>query len=164
MKNKIMHFSLFLALALLVGATSPALAHMSGGGSDSMMGSGYYRNENMETLEEEMMGAVRHERMEALMDKMLTGSLTGEEQQEMMSTMRDPNAGPGAISMMMRMTGGQMMGGLGGWDESSYSMGAAGFWIWVMYLTAVVWLIVGILAIIWLWQQIVSRNKEEARP
>lgn len=53
-------------------------------------------------MEDHMMGDEQHERMEALMDKLLEGTLTETEQQEMIQLMQDPETGPGAMTMMMR--------------------------------------------------------------
>lgn len=59
--------------------------------------------ELMEQVEEQMMGKEGHERMESLMDKLIAGNLSAEEQKEIIDFMRDVNVGPGAGSMMMRM-------------------------------------------------------------
>ena len=36
-------------------------------------------------------------------------------------------------------------------------MGTGGFWFWIIPLGSLVWLIVGILAAVWLWKQITKK-------
>ena len=139
---------------LIVGWVMPLGAHMTAapgfmGGNVGMM----------EELEEQMMGPQQHERMEELMQKLLSSTLTQAEQQEMINLMRDENAGPGAMSMMMRVGRasswgfGPGMTGMMGWGSSAFPV-----WFWLVGLSVLAWFVVGILLIVWLWKQIVGKT------
>ncbi len=109
-----------------------------------MMGEAAF--ESMESMEEAVMGAENHERMEELMDKMLAGTLSLAEQNEMINIMRDSAAGPGAQNMMNRMMWSQMM--------LNFGAGGFGFVFWVT--TVLVWtvLALAIIALIrWLGEK-----------
>lgn len=82
---------------------------------------------SMEEIEEKMMGLENHERAEELMDKMFDGTMTVDEQKEMVKMMSDPKTGQG---MMMEM----MMGVLPKFHETSsndrWNMGRGGMMNW----------------------------------
>ena len=92
-----------------------------------------------------------HEEMEDLMVKMMTGELSEQEANRMVALMDEY---PGPMNMMMNrmnITGGN-------WSmmqrfHSGVSGGGA-FFLWFIPLLWIVWLVVGILAIVWLWKQI----------
>jgi Flp pilus assembly protein TadB len=100
-----------------------------------------------------------HEEMENLMVKMMTGKLTETEANRMVELM---NQYPGPMGMMMGRLGmGQGMWGRN-WPQNMMSMmnWGSGFnfftgaWVWLVFLSVIVWLIVGILAAVWLWKKI----------
>lgn len=94
-------------LVPFLGST-PAFAHTGAGSTpmDRMMRQmmGAQTVETMEQMEDQIMGAENHERMENLMNKMLAGTLSEGERQDMVRMMRDAQTSPGAMTMMMRMT------------------------------------------------------------
>lgn len=131
-----------------------------------------------ESVEVNAMGGPMHEEMQGLVTKMMTGSLSSTDQARMVEIM---NKYPGASNMMMtRMMGGNgqgwsgypgMMGsygqnygmmGTGGVYSSAGMMGGAGMMdaglmtggSILIVLFFVVWLVVGILAIIWFIKQL----------
>lgn len=101
-------------------------------------------HEVMNTMMERMMGKDGEERMHIVMGKRLSGCDTSAE---------FPQGGTGFTPMTWMMGGGNPMMGtswgsmMGGWS------GFGGFGL-LATLTWLVWLTVGILAAIWLWQQI----------
>lgn len=104
----------------------------------------------MNTMMEQMMGKEGEEQMHVVMGKRLSGCDTSVE---------SPQSGIGFMPMMWTMRGGgnPMMGTgwgdmMGGWN------GFGVFGSWLVTLTWFVWLIVGILVVIWLWRQI---NKKQ---
>jgi len=129
-------------------------------GGYGMMGSG--GAQMMEAVEVSAMGNNMHDEMQGLVTKMMAGSLSSSDQARMVEIM---NTYPGASNMMItRMTGntGQgwsgypgMMGGCGA--ISGAGMMNAGFMslgVILVVLFFVVWLVVGILLIIWLIRQL----------
>ncbi len=114
-------------------------------------------HEMMQTIEERSMNATVHTEMEDLMEKMLEGNLTPSEQDRLVELMHDYPAG--YSTMLDRMTGTGYycaQSGEGSWHDMPYYG-----WMTVMMPVAMilgglfllVWLIVGILAIIWLVRQ-----------
>src|SRR3989338_1133570 len=100
--------------------------------------------EVMEQMEEAMMGAGNHERMETLMDKMFAGNFSLFDQEEMIALMRDSASGPGAMNMMTRMMLPQMMTGY------RYDYGGLGLIFWVT--VALIWAgLISVIAAIWRW-------------
>ena len=100
--------------------------------------------EVMEQMEEAMMGAGNHERMESLMDKMFAGNFSLFDQEEMIALMRDSASGPGAMNMMTRMMLPQMMTGY------RYDYGGLGLIFWVT--VALIWAaLISVIAAIWRW-------------
>lgn len=100
-----------------------------------------------------------HEEMENLMVKMMTGELTETEANKMVEIM---NQYPGPMGMMMnRMVGGMMgnnFSNIGGSGMMGWGYGVAGgwtnIWFWLVLFSVIIWLIVGVLAAIWLWKKI----------
>lgn len=97
-----------------------------------------------------------HEEMENLMVKMMSVELDEAEANRMVELM---NQYPGPMGMMMgRMN--MMQSDFGNnWDQNmmnrDYGLKVwAGAWMWFIFLSVIVWLIVCILAAIWLWKQI----------
>ena len=133
-------FGALIAVALMTGG---AHAHMSG------MMTGDVRYDTMRLIEDEALGSDElHERMETLMDRMMEGEeLSDAEIEEMVSYMHDY---PGVHSMMMgRYVGGTSWGApMHAWGSGTYG------WDWFGKVTAVVWLLVGILALIWLARKV----------
>ncbi len=151
-------YSGIIILILLLVVVAPSYAHTGNSPRDNFMRQMMVDNafETMEEMEEQMMGSVDHERMGELMDKLLTGTLSSIEQNEMIGLMRNGAAGPGAMNMMMRMMTSQMMmrnWGLGmmGWSGGFTALGILGTLTWL------VWFTVGILLIVWLWQKIAKK-------
>lgn len=124
----------------------------------------------MRYVEDMGMGGSLHEEMESLMSKMMTGSLS-EQEANRMSEITKQYPGPSGIMA------GRMMGyGISGdnsyksldekgkgydmmrWDKWGMNWGWFGFWAFVGMLGILVWLIVGILATIWLWNQVSRKN------
>lgn len=139
-----------------------------------MMGAGGIRM--MESVEISAMGGSMHDEMQGLVTRMMAGSLNSTDQARMVEIM---NKYPGASNMMMtRMMGGNgqgwsgypgMMGGTGqDWNGYPGMMGGYGatggagmmntgfmsLGVILVVLFFVVWLVVGILAIIWLVKQL----------
>jgi hypothetical protein len=128
----------------------------------------------MESVEVNVMGGPMHDEMQGLVTKMMAGSLSSTDQARMVEIM---NKYPGASNMMMtRMMGGngqglsgyQGMMGTGGVYSGAGMMGGAGMMdsglmtggSILITLFFVVWLIVGILAIIWLVKQLQTDKKQ----
>jgi hypothetical protein len=138
----------------------------------------------MESVEVNAMGGPMHDEMQGLVTKMMAGSLSSTDQARMVEIM---NKYPGASNMMMtRMMGGNgqgwsgypgmmgtngqyygmmgtngvyscasMMGGAGMMDAGLMTGGSI-----LIVLFFVVWLIVGILLIIWLIKQLQTDKKQ----
>ncbi len=127
----------------------------------------------MESVEVNAMGQPMHDEMQGLVTKMMAGNIDSSDQARMIEIM---NKYPGASNMMMT----RMMGGTGqGWSGypgmmaaggaysragmmGDYGTGGAGMMntgfmslgVILVVLFFVVWLVVGILAIIWLIKQL----------
>ena len=125
-----------------------------------MMGAGGVQM--MESVEINAMGGPMHDEMQGLVTKMMAGSLSATDQARMIDIM---NKYPGASNMMMtRMMGGTGLGGSGyqGMMGGYGTTGAAGMMntgfmslgVILVVLFFVVWLIAGILLIIWLVKQL----------
>jgi hypothetical protein len=134
----------------------------------------------MESVEVSAMGGPMHDEMQGLVTKMMAGNLNSSAQARMIEIM---NKYPGASNMMMtRMIGGNGQGwsgypgmmGTGGVYSGTGMMGGyeatggagmmnSGFMslgVVLVVLFFVVWLIVGILAIIWLVKQLQMERKQ----
>lgn len=165
----------------MMGNTSWVSGGMMGRGG--MMSAGSARM--MESVEVNAMGGPMHDEMQGLVTRMMAGSLSSTDQARMVEIM---NKYPGASNMMMtRMMGGNgqgwsgypgMMGsygqnygmmGTGGVYSSAGMMGGAGMMdaglmtggSILIVLFFVVWLVVGILAIIWFVKQF---QKDKGQP
>ncbi|MDP3900861.1 MAG: hypothetical protein Q8Q38_00765 [bacterium] len=143
------HVVIALSIALLVFPFA-AGAH-AGDAGDAGTGFGMMR-----TVEDRALGDELHEEMESLMVKMMAGDMSDEEAGRMIELM-DENPGPYG-TMMGRMMGMQFAGtstlgqplGMMSWG----AMGSGGFWPLLLLFAGIVWLVVGILAIVWLSRQI----------
>lgn len=135
-----------------------------------MMGAG--SAQMMESVEVNAMGQPMHDEMQGLVTKMMAGSIGSSDQARMVEIM---NKYPGASNMMMtRMIGGNgqdwtgypgmmgsngqnygMMGGYGATGGAGMMNGGfMSLGVILVVLFFVVWLVVGILAIIWLIKQL----------
>ena len=162
--TKCIRFSFVALLVFFVGGGAISVyAHMGDMSfaryqtMEQMMGQGILSE--MEEMEHMMMGEQQHERMEQLMEKMFAGNLSVEEQQEMVRMMRDDQAGPGATNLMMRNMMSHMAQRSGFFDDdrimgSNNMMGWGSTSSWLYSLTVFVWLLVGVLAIVWLWKHV----------
>jgi hypothetical protein len=129
----------------------------------------------MESVEVSAMGYPMHDEMQGLVTKMMTGGLSSTDQTRMVEIM---NKYPGASNMMMtRMIGGNGQGwnvypgmmGTGGLYSGAGMMGGAGMMntgfmslgVVLVVLFFVVWLVVGILLIIWLVKHL---QKDKIQP
>lgn len=143
----------YIALLALVFAV-PVFAAAHGA---SMMGfsNDYTGPEMMTYIEDQVLGDDLHAEMEGLMEKMIGGELTQTEANRLTTLMQEY---PGPYGMMMGRIG--MTQGFGGGYGSSHNMmwgghmgyGYAGGYTlvhWLCALTVFVWLIVGLLAILW---------------
>jgi len=98
-------------------------------------------------------GEEQREEMEALMKKMMVnGTLSEEEADRMIAIMNEPMPRGGMMGMMgMPMTRGMMSGFSGG-------MLGFGFMPFLFLLTTIVWLLVGIVALVWLVKKVRERD------
>ncbi|MEN6517935.1 MAG: hypothetical protein ABFC38_07045 [Methanospirillum sp.] len=130
---------------------TPTYGMMTGTGYGMMNGTGYGM---MQTVEERSMNASDHAEMQGLMEKMIAGTMTPTEQDRLVQLMNQYPAG--YSTMLSRMTGyGTGTCGMDGtfWQSMPYYG-----WMLIMMplamifggLFLLVWLIVGILAILWL--------------
>jgi hypothetical protein len=164
-----------LAFVALLAAGCTTTSPMAGGGTPAptygmMTGTGYgpgYGMTNgtgygtgygmMQTVEEQSMNASDHAEMQALMEKMIAGKLTPTEQGRLVQLM---NQYPAGYSTMLDRVMGYGTGtcGMGGtfWQGMPYYgmmlilMPIAMFFVGLFLL---VWLVVGILSILWLLRQ-----------
>ncbi|MEI7858093.1 MAG: hypothetical protein WCH85_11420 [Methanomicrobiales archaeon] len=146
-------------------------------GGSGMMGAGGVQM--MQSVEVSAMGQPMHDEMQGLVTKMMAGSISSTDQARMVEIM---NKYPGASNMMVtRMTGGNgqnlggypgMMGtngqnyygmmGTGGVYSGAGMMGGAGMMdaglmtggSILIVLFFIIWMVVGILAIIWFVKQL----------
>lgn len=122
-------------------------------------------DENFETLGEYFMGQMMgtsHEAMNNMMIQMMGEK--GEEQMHVVMGKRlsgcdisaaFPSQGIGFMPMMQMMMGGGNNSMMGNWGQNPMWWGGVGSWL--ISLLWLVWLIVGILAAIWLWKQIIKK-------
>lgn len=144
-----MKMNLFIVV-LLTALALPIVSLAHGGDMGDMMEAGDTRFDMMRTIEDRAVGDELHEEMENLMVKMMSGNMTETEMGRMVTLMETY---PGVHGMMMgRFTGSNLtgipFGGMMGFSGS--------FWAWTMMLGAVVWLIVGILAVVWLLRKLMK--------
>ncbi|TSC81768.1 MAG: hypothetical protein G01um101420_873 [Parcubacteria group bacterium Gr01-1014_20] len=110
----------------------------------------------MQYLGEKTLGPEIYAETQDLMAKMMTGKLTEEEASRMIEIM---NQYPGPMGMMMGGYNQQDyrsqnwgMPHMGYWADSNYSP-----WSWVSGLMHLVWLLISILALVWLWQKVTKK-------
>lgn len=115
----------------------------------------------MQYIEDKALGTELHEKMEALMEKMMEGTLTEEEANELAGLAKEF---PGPYGMMMGRFDGDGFGGKdfygmhrGMWGGSMYGHSWVSGFSW---LTEIVWLIVGVLAIAWLWRRVFPKTSQ----
>lgn len=152
----IQKITFFLALLLLfpaaAGAHSSAPDSYSDVRTSPMM---------MHYIEDQALGDELHEEMEDLMVKMMSGTLTEEEAERLTELMQEY---PAPHAMMMNRFG--MMDdayGASGWMGHHGSFGHAGSSAWavLVLLPWLVWVIVGVLAAVWLWKQISGDSRKK---
>ena len=108
-------------------------------------------NDNYAVLGEYFMGqSIGNTQRHAAMNQMMT-SMMGEEGEEQMHIVMGKRLS--SCDTGTKGGGNPMMGNLG-----QSPMGWFGFASWLVTLTWIVWLAVGILAAIWLWKQITKKN------
>jgi len=134
---------IFFAIAVILAVPFVAQAH--GMMNFNQVNGGL---EMMSYVEEQSMGPELHEEMESLMTKMMAGDMSEEEAGRMTELM---NQYPGPSGMMMN----RMMDAGSGWGMMPWSFGGFGAGaFWLLYL---VWLVAGVLAVIWLYKNIVKK-------
>ncbi|OHA46375.1 MAG: hypothetical protein A3A80_03370 [Candidatus Terrybacteria bacterium RIFCSPLOWO2_01_FULL_44_24] len=163
MKPKHVLYSLAVAAIAFFGTVQYTNAHQSMTDNSFMRQMmGQQTLYSMEQMEDQMMGDANHERMEELMDKLFAGTLSSEEQSEMTAMMQNQQTGAGAMLGMMGMMTSRMMQNAGIGNSSmmgfNYPMNVWGG-TWLYSLLLFVWLVVGILAAIWLFKQILKKNQ-----
>lgn len=104
----------------------------------------------MRYIEDQALGDETHEEMEELMEKMMEGELSQTEASRLVTLMGEY---PGPYSTMM----GRMMGMRIGASPWGMMTTGGSFLVWIVMLLYLVWLLVGILAIVWLWQNITKK-------
>lgn len=106
------------------------------------------QHEAMNNMMIQMMGEEGEEQMHVALGKRMSGC-------EPDAPVPQNIADDGMMQMMMQM----MMGGnnsmLGNWSQNPMAWGGLGSWI--VSLLWIVWLVVGILAAVWLWKQIIKK-------
>ncbi len=115
----------------------------------------------MRFIEDQALGDELHEEMESLMVNMMAGTLTDAESERLVELMRQY---PGPQAMMASRLVGMRYGGdqasrwpqgmMGGYNMMSWGGGFGGFWMLFAWLGSLIWLTVGVLAVVWLWKQI----------
>ena len=139
----------------------PAMVGAHGGSDSTMMDFGDVDTgtEMMQFVEDKTLGENLHEEMEELMAKMMAGTMTEQETGRMITLMEEY---PGPYGMIMNRMIGMNFGHntkMGGFNmmSSGGMMGFGGLWFWIVGLCSLAWLIVGILASLWLWKQITKK-------
>ncbi|MBI4049661.1 MAG: hypothetical protein HY395_02480 [Candidatus Doudnabacteria bacterium] len=144
---------LLTAILVFTVVATPASAHMPNAQSPRNVMVQQMLGENsvevINEFEEQMMGAEKHEQMEAYMEKMFAGTLNAEDQKEMFELMK---SNVGANNMMMRGMMGQMMSNFGQGSDRGMMKGFG--WItfsWTYWITLVLtWLLLGLgIAALW---------------
>jgi hypothetical protein len=136
MKKLLIFISILLGIPLFAGAHGT-----EGDFGDIQTGAGM-----MQYIEDKALGEELHEEMEELMVKVMAGTLTEEESGRLAELM---DQYPGPMGMMM-----DRMMGMGTTGFGTGMVGVGSFWVWIVGLTTAVWLVVGVLAVMWLWKQI----------
>jgi len=148
MKN-IYKFALILSLTI-VFVPSVVFAHTSD--SDSLEVGGTMMN----YVETTSVGDDIHEEMELLMDKMIDGTLDEPGANRMVELMEEY---PGPYNMMMSRVSGQNNDSYGAnngmWGGHMFGGGS---WSWLMGVWSIIWLLLGVLGVVWLWKQVTKDN------
>lgn len=115
----------------------------------------------MQYIEDKSLGADLHEEAEGLMEKMMTGKLTETEASRLVEIM---NQYPAPMGMMLNRLNGkddyQKFSGQNNWGMphmGNYNGGYSDFWSWTAGLMHLVWLLISILALVWLWQRVAKK-------
>lgn len=136
---------------IVLGFLAPSVAFAHGG----MMGVGSIDDgfEMMRYVEDQALGDELHEEMESLMAKMMSGSLTQEEQQRMVELM-DENPGIGGMmsARMMGMVAASPAAGYGYMHGNGDFFGAVFYWFLMS-----IWFLVGVLLVVWLIKNITGK-------
>lgn len=135
MKYIILFLSLFVA---------PSLASAHG---SMMFGDLQTGPQMMQYIEDQALGEDLHEEMEELMVNMMSGSLTQEDAARLTQLMDEH---PGPYATMMNRIGAQ------NWMWGDGMMGGNWWflWLWLIPLSGLIWIGIGILVIFWLWKQV----------
>jgi len=142
----------FLVLLFYVGLLFPMSMFAHGNMMDFNDAQG--SSAMMLYVEEQALDSEIHEDMEGLMEKMMSGTLTQSEADRLGTFMEEH---PGPYGMMMnRFLSTRAFGDedMMGWNNTM-----PGFWVWLCGATLLVWLAVGVLAIVWLWKQITKKEQ-----
>jgi hypothetical protein len=102
----------------------------------------------MRYIEDQALGSELHEEMEGLMTKMMAGAMSEQEASRFLVLM---NEYPGAHATMMNRLAGFSS------RQAMVPFGMAGTYAGILWLLFVVWLAVGILAAVWLWNSITKK-------
>lgn len=121
----------------------------------------------MQYLENKALGQESYNEATDLMGKMMAGKLTETEADKLADLM---NKHPGPMGMMTGQYGalggyGMMAGSRNYSDWNNFGMRHMGYWggedsgawSWVGGLLSVVWLLISILALVWLWQKVTKK-------
>ena len=110
----------------------------------------------MQYLGEKSLGSEVYDEMQNLMVKMMAGKLTEEEANRMIEIM---NQYPGPMGMMMGGYYPQSYGQNWGMPHMDYwGGGSSNLWPWAGSLMYVVWLLISVLALVWLWQKVSGKK------
>lgn len=152
MRKFYMKYIFIGALSFALAVPGVSLAHGMMGDFDSLQTS----PQMMEYVEDQALeNDELHEEMEGLMEKMMEGNLS-ETEASRLAQLMDEYPGPMGMMMgrmnMMQNTWGGNWGMMQGFHNGASGIGL--FLLWFIPLLWIVWLVVGILAIVWLWKQI----------
>ena len=146
---------IFVALLIITMTPLFSFAYMEGYTKDA---GAFYM---MRSIEDRALGDELHEEMEDLMIKMMSGSMNEEEAQRMVELM---NEYPGVQGIMMgRMMMANYSDNNYGWSGMTMPWGmmsgswGLGLFSWFGALLSIVWLLVGVLAMVWLWKKISNK-------
>ncbi|MDP2641597.1 MAG: hypothetical protein Q8P39_03690 [Candidatus Yanofskybacteria bacterium] len=140
---------LFLVWGVAILVPSLGSAHGISSFEEARTGSGMMRYIEDASIQSDEL----HEEMENLMVNMIAGELTQEEADRLVQLMEQY---PAPMSIMMNRFGSSQTGEWGMMNGFGWGMmdGIGTFLAWLFTLTWIVWLAVGVLAVVWLWKQI----------